>query len=190
MVEWIQAADLAALRWVISALRAPWLDPWMAAIGPAAVYGLPFVVLGATLVIWRRDGRVVMALWRIVLAVWLASVATSWVLKPAFDRARPFVADATVTVVGRPATGASMPSGHAATAVAGAFALALLRPAGRVVAWALAALILFSRVYLGQHYPTDVLVGALVGWACGYFATAATRAAPGRYTEVRAPSGA
>jgi undecaprenyl-diphosphatase len=178
MVNALVNADVALLRWVLATFRTPWLDPWMAALGPATLYGLPFVLLGALVVAQRRDGWSVMALWRIVLAVWLASLAVSYVFKPALGRERPFVADSTITVVGTPARGASMPSGHAATAAAGALALGLLWPAGRVLAWALAALILFSRVYLGQHYPSDVLVGALVGWACAYFATAATHWRP------------
>jgi undecaprenyl-diphosphatase len=183
MVDTLASIDLALLRWVTSALRAAWLNPWMTAIGPASVYGLPFLVLGVLVTAWRRDGRALMALWRVVLAVWLASVVTTSLLKPAIARDRPFVADASITVVGRPATGTSMPSGHATTAVAGAFTLSLLWPGGRALAWVLAALVLFSRVYLGQHYPGDVVVGGLVGWACAWFATAATRASPGRYTK-------
>ena len=64
-----------------------------------------------------------------------------------------------------------MPSGHSATAVAGAIGLSMLWRRGRALAWAIAALVMFSRLYLGVHYPTDVLAGGLVGWACGFVAT-------------------
>lgn len=170
--------DADVLRWLVGTFRAPWLDQPMQWVGRLSVWGAPFLATALLLTIVRRDGRSLMALWRLGLAVVLASVVSVNVLKPTLGRERPFVAHDDITAVGRPATGSSMPSGHATTAIAGAYALALMWPAGRALAWAVAALILFSRMYLGVHYPTDLLVGGLVGWACAYFATAATRHDP------------
>ena len=91
------------------------------------------------------------------------------------DRPRPFVAEPTLTVAGIYLPHSpSYPSGHAASAVAGALALSLLWPQRRRWFWAAAALMIFTRLYLGVHYPTDVSVGALVGWGCAVFATART----------------
>ena len=59
----------------------------------------------------------------------------------------------------------SFPSGHAQTAFAAATYLALLFPRGAVLFLALAALVGLSRIALGVHYPSDVIVGALVGAA-------------------------
>jgi len=87
-------------------------------------------------------------------------------LKALFDRSRPPVAmdlDALVGVPGSP----SFPSGHAMSAFAVATALALLAPRLRWPALGLAAVIAFSRVYLGVHYWLDVLVGAALGAAVG-----------------------
>jgi undecaprenyl-diphosphatase len=65
-------------------------------------------------------------------------------------------------------TDPSFPSGHAAGSFAFAFFfLALHRPSG-LVALLLAIPIAASRVALGVHYPTDVVVGATLGAACGY----------------------
>ena len=66
---------------------------------------------------------------------------------------------ALVHVPGNP----SFPSGHAATSFACAATLAWLTPLSPVALYALAALIAFSRVYVGVHYPLDVIGGAVLG---------------------------
>jgi undecaprenyl-diphosphatase len=57
----------------------------------------------------------------------------------------------------------SFPSGHAATSFACATVLAALVPRLRVPAFVLAAAIAFSRLYVGVHYPTDSIAGAVLG---------------------------
>ena len=57
----------------------------------------------------------------------------------------------------------SFPSGHATVSFACATVLALAVPRLRVPVFVLAALISFSRVYVGVHYPFDVLAGAVLG---------------------------
>ena len=56
-----------------------------------------------------------------------------------------------------------MPSGHATNAFAVATVLGHRYPTYRVPLYALAASVAFARVYLGRHYPSDVLAGAAVG---------------------------
>ncbi len=95
----------------------------------------------------------------------LASLA-SLALKGLFERSRPpdaIGADALVGVPGSP----SFPSGHAMTAFAAAGAVAVLAPRLRWPVLALAALIGFSRVYLGVHFWLDVLAGAALGLVVG-----------------------
>ena len=69
----------------------------------------------------------------------------------------------------------AFPSGHAALAFAGAVVLTRVLPAGRIVWWVLAAATAYSRVYLGVHYPLDVLAGAVVGAASGFAVLRLTR---------------
>lgn len=92
---------------------------------------------------------------------------TVTILKAVFDRARPPLADPGLDPVGTLPASASFPSGHAATAFAAAVAVGVFFPRLRKPLLALAAVIAVSRVYLGVHFATDVLVGSLLGAAIG-----------------------
>jgi membrane-associated phospholipid phosphatase len=63
---------------------------------------------------------------------------------------------------------ASMPSGHATTAVSAAIAIGAIWPRTRVIMWLYAIVIMFSRVAVLAHHPSDVLAGALTGAAGAY----------------------
>lgn len=126
-----------------------------------------WIVLGVLLALRRRSAA--QGVWQMVLAIGLATLITDTVIKPAVGRLRPFEADPAIRVIDtRPET-RSFPSGHSATAFAGAYALARVWPEARVGLWALAVLIGFSRIYVGAHYPLDVLGGALLGVLCAAF---------------------
>ena len=88
-------------------------------------------------------------------------------VKETVDRVRPGVAEPALDPIGIIPASASFPSGHSATAFATAAAVALFYPRLRVPLFALAALVALSRVYLGMHYATDVLVGSALGAAIG-----------------------
>jgi undecaprenyl-diphosphatase len=93
----------------------------------------------------------------------LLSDALSLALKNAFDVERPNVRYPQPEPLVEPATDLSFPSGHAATSFAAATLLAAAAPRLAVPVFALAAAIGFSRVYVGVHYPLDIVGGALLG---------------------------
>ena len=95
-----------------------------------------------------------------------AGLAVSLV-KEGVDRARPPIADPGLDPIGPIPASASFPSGHSATAFATAVAVGLVYPRLRWPLLALAALVALSRVYLGMHYSTDVVVGTALGVAIG-----------------------
>jgi membrane-associated phospholipid phosphatase len=108
-------------------------------------------------------------------------------LKLLTDRARPPLADPGVqSLVGVPDS-TSFPSGHAAAAFAAATAVGIFYPRLRVPLYTLAALVALSRVYLGVHFWSDVLVGSLLGLAVGLATTYVVRRAAAARRE-RGPS--
>lgn len=173
-MEWLLALDRTVLAWFVSLPESPALDAVMLGLSGFGYRGIGFIALAAIAAArWR--GLRVMAAWRVLLAVVLALIVSDGLLKPLVGRTRPFDLPGAARVVGPPAAGKSFPSGHAAAAVAGAYALSLMWRTRRRAWWTLAVLVCLSRVYLGVHYPLDVLGGALVGWACAYFSTAGAR---------------
>jgi undecaprenyl-diphosphatase len=99
----------------------------------------------------------------------------SFVLKTVTARERPYVRFPEQEPLLHATLDLSLPSGHAATSFAAATVLARFAPRFAGSLFALAALIAASRVYVGVHYPADVVLGALLGFGVG---GALTLAAP------------
>ncbi len=101
-----------------------------------------------------------------LLVPW-AAVAGSWTLaegaKYLFDRARPFIWDTEIAPLIKTPSSSSFPSGHSATAAAGALTLSVFYPPFTPALVAAAFLVVLSRVYLGVHFPFDVLAGVAIG---------------------------
>ena len=107
---------------------------------------------------WRRPN-----VFLLVATAWLTTSFVNTLLKYAVQRDRPPTVILDPEPLMEVPTTSSFPSGHTSTSFACAYVISRLAPRLTVFVYVLAALIGFSRIYVGVHYPLDVLAGAVLG---------------------------
>ena len=158
----LQAVDAFAFVQINQLPHTRLLDRFMTRLSWVMTAGngwLLFLLL-ATLVDRQRGWKATRA---VVPALWLATATVEHPIKKWFRRRRPFVSLIEAIIVGRKPGSYSFPSGHSAAAFAGALLLTREYPGSARGFFGLASLVAFSRIYLGAHYPGDVLSGSLLG---------------------------
>jgi undecaprenyl-diphosphatase len=172
--RWLDDAERIdmALYAAVAQTPTPTLDRAMARLSRAADYSRLSVVSAALLAATGgRRGRRAAAMG--LASVGVASTVVNLGMKPLGRRRRPDRAVERVPVarhVRMPAS-TSFPSGHAASAFAFATGIGYVLPPAAIPLRALAALIAYSRVHTGVHYPGDVIAGALTGTALAQVTT-------------------
>ncbi len=145
-------------------IRAPWLDGIMKAITFLGNGGWFFILLGVLLLLFKKTRKYGFL---VLIALAVDFVILNLGLKNLVHRTRPYDQfQDLILLVAKPGD-YSFPSGHSGAAFAAACALCFSLPSGKRV-WgylllALAFLVAFSRLYVGVHFPTDVLGGMAVG---------------------------
>ena len=163
----LQHWDTQLFYWVFEGLRTDWLTPLMLFLSEGNKWwsvriGLLLLWL---LLVWRGGRARLFAL--LLVPTLIVANETCDLLKNWVGRVRPCVALPIEPLTGR-LTSPSFPSAHAANMAA------LVGLAGEVVHWRTALSLLwlpllvgFSRVYVGVHYPSDVVGGWVMGWVVG-----------------------
>jgi undecaprenyl-diphosphatase len=132
--------------------------------------------------VYRRWGTLVLTVVAVAVADWSATG-----IKALVDRPRPPLRYPEPKTLVPVPHDASFPSGHAATSFAAATMLSLAFPRFAPALLLLAAAVAFSRVYVGVHYPLDVIGGAALG---ALIAIALRRLATGRLqSRLATPAG-
>ncbi len=166
MLDWLVRIDGNIFVFLNSGLANPVFDFIMPiATNNWFLRGILAAIILSLLTFGGKRGRLAAVL--CVLAVALADQLSAQVLKPIVDRIRPCHTLDTVHLLVKCSEGLSFPSSHAANSAAVAVFLSSVYPR---MAWylsAFAALVGYSRIAVGVHYPLDVLVGAMVGFLSG-----------------------
>lgn len=153
--------EINILLWIQENIRTPLLTPVMQFITSLGNYGSIWIVVCILLLLYKKTRKVgIMAVVSLVLNALLVNV----ILKTQIMRIRPFVLEDALILLTRLPSDSSFPSGHTSASFAVAVIVwkCLPKKAG-VPAILLACLIGISRLYVGVHFPTDVLAGVVIG---------------------------
>ena len=155
-------ADQAVLRLLRTRGHREPVEVAMRALGMAGEYAAVWAgigIVGASI----DDGR--RGQWLLAGVAGPAAVGVNFAAKLAIGRQRPLIEEH--PPLARAPTKLSFPSAHATSSVAAATALGRVEPRARPYLFGLAAAICIGRPYLGMHYPSDVLGGAVLGFCLG-----------------------
>jgi len=152
-------------RWLFHQIYFQWRHSWLDAVipffsNPFSHYKFVLLSMACLLIIFsgRRMRQTIIFL---LLAVAITDLVSSQILKKLYGIARP------MAYLGHAVMGYSFPSSHAANTWAAISLFQHNNPRFRPVLWALGFLVCFSRVYVGSHYPCDVLAGFVLGVGIG-----------------------
>ena len=161
--EWLAMADRADLAayGAVARIDSPPLDRAMRELSEAANHSRLWIgAAGLLAIAGGEQGR--RAAIHGLASVAVTSAVVNWLLKPLGRRRRPDRGLPLARHVRMPRS-RSFPSGHAASAFAFATGVAQTQPQLGGPLRAVAALVAYSRVHTGVHYPGDVVSGALLG---------------------------
>ena len=168
MINSLLALDGNILLWIQAFLRQGFWDSIVSFYTKLGDAGLMWIAVCLVLLIIPRTRRAGLAG---AMALVLSLLCTNVVLKNLFTRTRPWLVVEGLTALVAEHDPNSFPSGH--TSASFAAATALYRHVPRkwgILALVAAALMGLSRLYVGVHFPSDVIVGVLVGGFCGWAA--------------------
>lgn len=150
----------------IQGLHMGWLDPIVSCYTKLGDAGLLWIALSLAMLFWKPTRKAgALALGAMILGL----IVTNLTIKPLISRPRPWLDWPIVPLVAENDPN-SFPSGHTCAAFAAGLSWVRTLPWrwGRIAAAAAAVLMGLSRLYVGVHYPTDVLTGAVIGSLCAW----------------------
>ncbi len=147
-----------------NAYRSAWLDRILLGVTQIGNGAFSFLMVGVFYLFRQREFALELLFG--TLTLWFTVEA----IKALAERSRPFYLIEETNLIGWRERGKSFPSGHSSQAFFMASLLSHVFQAGlllNLVLYGLAILVAFSRVYIGVHYPRDILAGAILGsvWA-------------------------
>jgi len=181
MLDLICSLDAKIILWIQENLRNPILSSIFITITKTGDAGFLFIVLGSLLLCFsrtRKTGAV------FLLALVLNFILNTLILKNIFARPRPFQSLEMLSTLVPSPPGFSFPSGHTSSAFSCMVTLFFTGKKFAPYALIYSILMGFSRVYVGVHYPSDVIIGALVGVVCAYLSVFVSNAYEKRFKAL------
>ncbi len=174
MIDFLTRID-TELFLFLNGLHTLWLDPVMTFISGEITWA-PFYIILLYLVIKKYKKQSIVIIIGIILLVLCSDQVSSSFFKPVFERPRPCHNEVIKDLVYLPNGHCGGAYGFISSHACNTFALAayltlLLRKHYSKIAWVMftwATLVAYSRIYMGVHYPGDVIVGAAVGAIIGF----------------------
>lgn len=172
MVAFINDLDAVILLWIQANLRGP-LDAVVTFITHLADHGYLWILIALILLLIRKTRKGGCAA---AIALACGALITNLCIKNAVARIRPYeTIEGLYSLIGRMEDW-SFPSGHTTASFAAATAMAsTLGKKFGIPAFILAILIALSRLYVGVHYPSDVLAGVIIGIVSGLIGSFAVK---------------
>ncbi|MEG2898298.1 MAG: phosphatase PAP2 family protein [Eubacterium sp.] len=164
MLSKISKKDCSILYAIKKNIRKPSLNKVMITVTKIGNGGAIWLFIGSLMLFskkYKHYGRMLSA------TTLIDSFIVNFIFKNIIRRPRPFITYPEETLMIRKPIGYSFPSGHALTSFAATTILISANKAFGIGAVPLATIISFSRMYLFVHYPSDVLVGTLLGIGSG-----------------------
>lgn len=150
-----------AILYAIQNLRTPLLDKIMVLITSIpGGYGEMWVAIGVILLIFKKTRKCGLVL---LISYLLVFGVGQYVLKDLIARPRPCHIDETIELLIKKPSSFSCPSTHSAWAFAAATSIFLFNKKLGIFTYVFSALVAFSRMYLFVHFPSDVLLGIVMG---------------------------
>lgn len=163
MIYSLQKFDIKILNFIDKHLRCKILDKLMPLITTLGNGGAIWIIISLCLInnkCHKNEGYMVIA------SLALTTIIGEGIIKHLFRRARPFIKmKQSKLLIARPIT-YSFPSGHSASSFAAAGIFVMMNSRVSLYMIILASLIAFSRLYLNVHYPSDVVIGIILGIIC------------------------
>lgn len=159
-MQFIQIFDNKVLEFIRINLHSPMMDKTVPIITSLGNMGLVWIIVGLAFIAnkkYRKYGFIMLC------TLCIGVLIGDGIMKPLVGRIRPFNFVENIELLIKPPSSFSFPSGHTMSSFAAATIIYKANKRMGIGAFLLAALIGFSRMYLYVHYPSDVLVGCVLG---------------------------
>jgi undecaprenyl-diphosphatase len=171
VLEILESIDISLFRFLNGSLSNPIFDflmPFITDLNKQRLV-LVFVALILLWMLLRGKQHVKIAAVLLIVTIVFSDQLSSSVFKYWLERPRPCHSLHNVHLLVSCGSGYSFPSSHAVNNFAGALILAFFFPRSKWWFFGFAAIVAFSRVSVGAHYPSDIIGGAVIGLLCAGF---------------------